>query len=106
MDIVRSPVQLDTRAEIGTPTAQARLQHFDLAINVYTGAQRAARMKDSLQHGKVQDATYRTHFYRIEDIPFPALFTFAELFLRSKVLFSEWIAGLRLNLPSSERGSG
>lgn len=97
-------IHLDTRAGIGTPMAQARLQHLDLAINVYTGADRAARMDDSLQHGKVQDATYRTHLYRIEDIPFPALFTFAGLFLRSKTLFNEWLTDLGLDLPASLPG--
>ncbi len=87
-------IHLDTRAQVGTPMAEARLQHIDLAINVYRGDQRSVRMEDSLQNGKVCDATYRTHLYRIEDIPFPALFTFAAMFFKSRVLFKEWLADL------------
>jgi hypothetical protein len=86
-------IHLDTRAVAGTPIAEVRLQHLDLAINVYTGADRARRLDNSLQHGKTQDATYRTHLYRIEDVPFPALFGFAELFLKSRSLLGEWLAG-------------
>lgn len=37
------------------------------------------------------DATFRTHLYRIERIPFPSLFAFAERFLLSRVLLREWI---------------
>ncbi len=87
-------IHLDTRAIAGTPIAQARLQHLDLAINVYTGEDRALRAADSLQEGKVRDATYRTHLYRIEDIPFAALFALAPMFLRSQVLVGEWLQGL------------
>lgn len=53
-------------------------------------------MNNTLQRGKTQDATYRTHLYRIENIPFPALFTFTEMFVRSKVLFREWATDLGL----------
>jgi hypothetical protein len=54
---------------------------------------------NTLQHGKAQDATYRTHLYRIEDVPFPALFVFAALFLRSKTLLGEWLDDLGLPRP-------
>ena len=89
--MVAKCIHLDTRAAAGTPMTDVRLEHLDLAINVYSGAARAARMADSLQNGKVLDATYRTHLYRVEDVPFPALFGFAELFLSSKVLVGEWL---------------
>ena len=85
-------IHLDTHAVIGTPMADARLHHLDLALNVYQGSDRAARMSDSLQDGKVRDATFRTHLMRVEDVPFPALFGFAEMFLRSRVLLGEWMA--------------
>jgi hypothetical protein len=89
-------IHLDTEAPIGTPMAKAPLKHLDLAINVYRGDHRQARMDDSLQNGMVRDATYRTHLYRIEDIPFPALFTFAGMFFKSQVLIGEWVADLGL----------
>lgn len=84
-------IHLDTRAVVGAEMKQTQLQHLDLAINVYEDETRAMRMKDSLQNGRVLDATYRTHLYRIEGIPFPALFGFAERFLLSRVLLREWV---------------
>ncbi len=92
-------IHLDTRAPVGTPMAEARLQHLDLAINVYCGDRRRERTEDSLQDGKICDATYRTHLYRIEDVPFPALFTFAGMFFKSGVLLWEWLADLGLAPP-------
>ncbi len=92
-------IHLDTHAPSGTPKGDARLAHLDLAINVYRGADRAARMANTLQHGKSQDATYRTHLYRIEGVPFPALFVFAVLFLKSKTLLGEWLDDLGLPRP-------
>jgi hypothetical protein len=89
-------IHLDTHATVGTPMSEARLQHLDLAINVYRGDRRHARMEGSLQNGRVCDATYRTHLYRIEDIPFPALFTFAGMFFKSGVLLGEWLNELGL----------
>lgn len=89
-------IHLDTRATVGTPMAEARLKHLDLAINVYRGDRRHARMEGSLQNGRICDATYRTHLYRIEDIPFPTLFVFADMFFKSKVLLGEWLTDLGL----------
>ncbi|MCA3365609.1 MAG: hypothetical protein INF79_08325 [Roseomonas sp.] len=95
-------IHLDTRAVVGTPMLEARLQHIDLAINVYRGEDRPARMADSLQNGKVRDATYRTHLVRVEDVPFPAVFVFAEMFLKSRYLLREWFAELGVCLPVSD----
>ena len=94
-------IHLDTLAPVGTPMAEARLQHLDLAINIYRGDDRQARMDDSLQNGKVRDATYRTHLYRSEGIPFPVLFTFAGMFFRSQVLLGQWLADLGFTWASS-----
>jgi hypothetical protein len=94
-------IHLDTSAQVGTPMAEVRLQHLDLAINVYRGDRRHERMADSLQNGKVCDASYRTHLYRIEDIPFPALFAFAGMYFKSGVLLGEWVADLGLNKVQS-----
>jgi len=89
-------IHLDTRAAVGTPMADARLQHLDLAINVYLDDDRTRRMSGTLQTGRVQDATFRTHLLRVENVPFPALFGFAEMFLTSSHLRSEWLADLGL----------
>lgn len=94
-------IHLDTRAKNGTPMKQATLQHLDLAINVYKGEDRAARVAGSLQLGKVVDATYRTHLFRIENLPFPSLFCIAEMFLKSRCLISEWLDDLKINPPPS-----
>jgi hypothetical protein len=83
-------IHLDTRDPAGTPFDKVEMQHLDLALNVYCGHDRAARFGQTLQGGKVQDATFRTHLFRIECAPFLALFTFCEIFLRSRVLLSEW----------------
>lgn len=96
-------IHLDTRARPGTPMRDARLQHLDLAINVYLGADRAARMADSLQDGKVRDATFRTHLLRVEDVPFPALFGFAQMFFASQILFREWVAAVLPTALAVER---
>jgi hypothetical protein len=66
------------------------MQHLDLAINVYEGQDRQKRFAQSLQNGKVQDASFRTHLFRIEQTPFVSLFSFCGMFLESKVLLSEW----------------
>lgn len=87
-------LHLDTRAVSGTPINEVKLQHLDLALNVYTERERARRAADSLQDGKVWDATYRTHLYRIEDIPFAAVFSIAPMFFRSQILVAEWFRDL------------
>ncbi len=37
---------------------------------------------------------------RVEDVPFPALFGFAEMFRRSRVLLSEWMGDVLGGEPS------
>ncbi|MHC0055522.1 hypothetical protein [Actibacterium sp. D379-3] len=84
-------IHLDTRDPALTSLGQVQMQHLDLAINVYAGDDRRKRFDQSLQNGKVQNATFRTHLFRIEDTPFVSLFTFCEMFLKSKILLSEWL---------------
>lgn len=84
-------IHLDSCDPAHTPLGEVHIQHLDLAINVYAGEDRQKRFAQSLQHGKVQDATFRTHLFRIEKTPFVSLFSFCEMFLESKVLFSEWL---------------
>lgn len=87
-------IHLDTRDPFGTPLHEVTMQHLDLAINVYAGEDRSKRFGQSLQHGKVQDATFRTHLFRIEATPYVSLFSFCEMFLQSTVLLNEWLADL------------
>lgn len=87
-------IHLDTRDPAFTPLGEVKMQHLDLAINVYEGDDRQKRFEQSLQHGKVQDATFRTHLLRIEGTPFVSLFAFCEMFLESKILLSEWLSEL------------
>jgi hypothetical protein len=89
-------VHLDSRDPAGTPLDQVRVNHLDLAINVYKGATRAVRDGQSLQNGKIVDASCRTHLLRIEDIPFISLFQFCRMFFQSSVLLSEWLNELRM----------
>ncbi|MDI6653684.1 hypothetical protein QMA67_12160 [Gluconobacter japonicus] len=84
-------IHLDTCDPAHTPLGEVQIQHLDLAINVYSDQDRQKRFSQSLQYGKVQDATFRTHLFRIEKAPFVSLFTFCEMFLESKVLLSEWL---------------
>ena len=84
-------LHLDTAAPVGTAFTQADLLHLDLAINVYLGQDIAARLGHSLAQGKVQDATCRTHLFRIDPVPAPALFFFAMAFFVSRTLAMEWL---------------
>lgn len=84
-------IHLDTKDPAFTPLGDVTMQHLDLAINVYAGDDREKRFAQSLQHGKVQDATFRTHLLRVEGTPFVSLFAFCGLFLKSKILVDEWL---------------
>lgn len=84
-------IHLDTHDPAFTPLGKVEMQHLDLAINIYAGEDRQKRFGQNLQHGKVQDATFRTHLLRIEGIPFVSVFAFCEMFLESKILLSEWL---------------
>lgn len=88
-------IHLDTRDPAFTPLGEVTMQHIDLAINVYAGDDRDKRFQQSLQNGKVQDATFRTHLLRVEDISFVSLFDLCEMFLQSKILLSEWLNDLQ-----------
>jgi hypothetical protein len=90
-------IHLDTQDPVGTPLSKVIMLHLDLAINVYADEDRSRRFAQSLQHGKVQDATFRTHLFRIEKTPFVSLFFLGELFLQSKMLLSEWLTDLKIS---------
>lgn len=90
--IVSRMIHLDTDATMGTSFLDAKLNHLDLAINVYTEINAENRLLENLANGeKVTDASFRTHLLRIENINFSDLFDFAYSFFKSKILVDEWI---------------
>lgn len=95
-------IHLDSRDPAFTPLGEVKMQHLDLAINVYEGEDRKKRFDGSLQNGRVHDATFRTHLFRIEGIPFSSLFLFSAMFLESKVLIGEWVNDLVRPEPSTD----
>lgn len=89
--IVSRMIHLDTDAVIGTSFLDSKLNHLDLAINIYTGNNAKNRLLENLANGgKVTDASFRTHLLRVENINFSDLFTFVYSFLESKTLVDEW----------------
>jgi hypothetical protein len=88
--MVAKCVHLDTFDPIDTPLQEVQIAHLDLALNIYCDDYRAKRFEKTLQKGRAHDATFRTHLFHIENIPFLALFTFCAMFLDSQVLLSEW----------------
>ena len=68
------------------------MNHLDLAMNVYEGDARTARMAMHLRNGTVENASFRTHLLRVEGVPLSALLDLATMFFRSTTLTTEWIA--------------
>jgi hypothetical protein len=46
-------IHLDTKDPVGTPLKSVRLNHLDLAINVYRDERRLERLSQTLQNGKI-----------------------------------------------------
>jgi len=89
--LVGRMIHLDTKAEIGKEFALAPLMHIDLAYNYYYDDKVEKRMSQDLSAGvKVEDATYRTHLVRIENITLSELFPIAYAFFVSKTMLDEW----------------
>ncbi len=90
--VVGRMIHLDTDASFDSPFADATLNHIDLAINVYTDRKAENRMNDNLARGgRVEDASFRTHLMRVEQIPFADIFQFTYHFFRSHTLWNEWM---------------
>jgi hypothetical protein len=87
-------VHLDTKDPAGTQPAAVVLAHLDLAINVYEGNRRKERWDARLADGKVPDASFRTHLFRVEAVPLARVFDYCRLFFRSGALFDEWLQDL------------
>lgn len=84
-------LHLDTDDPAGTDASKAVLNHLDLALQVYTDERVVAREQHRLADGKVPDATFRAHLFRIEQIPFTAMLAIPHLFFQSRVLVDEWL---------------
>ncbi len=91
-------VHMDTDSAVGTAALDARLNHLDLALNWYPGADGVTRLNQRLDHGMVQTAT-RSHLLRIEVIPFTALFEITSAFFTSRVLVREWLSAQSFTTP-------
>ncbi|MSP92530.1 MAG: hypothetical protein EXR79_12140 [Myxococcales bacterium] len=71
-------IHLDTNCRPGTAADAAPLNHLDLAINVYIGdAMRRRKARRLCDHGKVEDASFRTHLFRVDGAPFASIAEFA-----------------------------
>jgi hypothetical protein len=83
-------LHFDSSAPVGTEWEAATLGHLDGAINVYLGRDSGLRFQQSHEGGKVQDATFRTHLFRADDVPLRLLVPVMASFLRSTQLLREW----------------
>lgn len=90
--LVGRMIHLDTKVEVGTEFTSAPLMHIDLAYNYYYDDKVEKRMSQdlSLIGGKIEDATYRTHLVRIDNITLSELFPMAYAFFESKTMLNEW----------------
>ena len=86
-------IHLDTDDPVGTPFNNSTVNHLDLSINVYEGDTARKRYSDNLAAGsKVEDASFRTHILRIENVPLRSIFLFSVTFFQSKTLINNWFA--------------
>lgn len=83
-------IHLDTTDGVGTDFFEATLDHIDLAINVYEPEVALRRNACRLDHGKVEDASFRTHLIRADKVPFSTVLPFSFFFFRSRPLLLEW----------------
>lgn len=79
-------IHLDSKNFRSTEIGDQSLDHLDLAVNVYEGANRKTRLGESLRNGKITDADYRTHVLRVEQVPLCVLPMMCLLFLASPTL--------------------
>lgn len=85
-------VHLDILEAIGRDLTQLKINHLDLAVNVYENDDISRRLANNLCNGKkVAKASYRTHILRIENIPFFDMLQIISIFMKSKCLVMDWI---------------
>jgi hypothetical protein len=85
-------IHLDAIDSYDIPFNEIRLNHLDLAINIYKDEQLTERMGSSLASGRViANASYRTHLIRADNIMFSDLLDIVRLFFKSETMVEEWI---------------
>ncbi|MBT2763380.1 hypothetical protein J7E85_19635 [Paenibacillus sp. ISL-20] len=90
--LVGRMIHLDAIDSYDTPFEKVRLNHLDLAVNIYRGESIQERMNSTLASGKrITDASVRTHLIRADDIMFSDLLEIANMFFKSKTMIEEWI---------------
>jgi hypothetical protein len=102
--MINRVIHMDTDAEYGTPFLSAKLKHLDIAIYVYANANARKRDQETISTGeRVTEADHKCHLLRVDDLDFHSMFGFAQFFLKSKSLLSEWINDqFQGNVPTSE----
>ena len=84
-------IHFDSNAPFGTDISNAELNHLDLALNFYEGDSINSRQSQDLALGKVENANFRSHLFRIERIPFESIIAYVMMFLKSDYLKVEWL---------------
>lgn len=79
-------IHLDTNAPSGTPPAQAKVMHVDLAINVYIDSKVGERMASQMNDAEKEKASFRTHLLRAEGVPFEVLTLLSYMFFGSHLM--------------------
>jgi len=85
-------LHLTSDSAVGTNWDAATMSHVDGAINAYVREDADLRRESSLERGKVQSATFRTHLFRVDHAPLYTLIPVAIRFFRSGALLGEWLA--------------
>ena len=86
--LVSKYLHLTSTSIVGTEWCDGVLAHIDGAVNVYFDDNAKDRLSKNLKE-KVQ-ADYRTHLFRIDNIPITELLPIAKLFFKGLALVEEW----------------
>ena len=84
-------IHFDSKSFDDSKIHEQVLDHLDLAINVYETGNRTLRLNETLCNGKITDADYRTHFLRIDNVPFKSVPVFLLLFLSGTILTNKYL---------------
>jgi hypothetical protein len=83
-------LHLTSHSPVGTLWDASIATHIDGAINVYTDGWERQRIATRLDEGKVFDASFRSHLFRVDTAPLRTLLPIARHFFRSECLVTEW----------------
>jgi len=76
-------IHLDTEAPFDTAPGEAKLNHLDLAINVYSGPRVKERLEAQMNDAEKVKTAVRTHLLRIEGVPVQILPLLCLMFFKS-----------------------